>query len=156
MKIARRLYKLLLTLYPHSYRTAFGEQMMQTFIDHYTDVATSVGRVRMDFWLFMIIDEIKNIMRQQMISLREDRTLLTVTVAKVVVSAVLLIPLSALCYAILVNAILAVPHPPVSGIGFLIALAALVLFSGVLSVVVSYVLASLVVRALPKRSISTL
>jgi hypothetical protein len=152
MNTARRLYTLLLMLYPRSYRTAFGEQMMQTFIDHYTDVATSAGRVRIDFWLFMVSDEIKNIARQQIVSLREGRRLRPAMAAKMAVTAVLLIPLFAACYATLVTAVLAAPHPAVSGLSFLIALAALVLLSGIFSAATSYALAGLVLRALPKRT----
>ena len=155
MKTAKRLYTLLLMLYPQSYRTAFGEQMLQTFVDHYTDVATAAGGVGLDFWLLMVSDEITNIVRQQLVSLSAGRARLRVTAAKVVVSAVLLVPLYVVCYATLISAVLSAPHPPVSGIGVLIALAGLVLLSGILSAAASYALASLVVRVLPKRAMST-
>ncbi len=154
MKTATYIYNLLLQLYPRSYRNAFGAQMLQTFVDQYTDVATSAGRVSMHFWVFTVTDEMNNITRQHIESIMEAHPFLQITVPKLVVSAVLLIPLYAVCYAALVTASLVLPHPHVSGLGFLLALAALVLLSGVFSVVASYVLASTLVRVFPTRNMN--
>ena len=149
MKHANQIYKVLLKLYPQSYREAFGTQMMQTFIDHYADVEKSEGRVSLSFWLSVITDEVRNIPAQHLTPLKGTGTFLEVTVTKLALSAVLLIPLYVLFYAVLVQVSLALPHPHLSGIGVLIALAALLLLPGVFSLVASYALASAVVRILP-------
>lgn len=153
MKNARFLYAQLLKLYPRSYREAFGAEIMQTFMDHYMDVEQSEGCVSIAFWLPMISDEIKNILEQQRASLMEENTFLKMTLSKWVLSGVFLIPLFILCYAALVKVALALPHPPVSGMGVLFALATLLLFSSVFSVVSSCLLANALVSVFLKRKI---
>ncbi len=90
-------------------------------------------------------------MRQHLTSLAEGHSFLRPTVTKLIVSAMLLIPLYAVFYAALVSASLLLPHPPVSGLAFLYALAGLVLLSGILSVVASYLLVSLFFSLLSQR-----
>jgi hypothetical protein len=50
------LYRLLVRLYPAAHRRAFGEQMVQTFGDHYRDVVVSRGGSRLKFWLAVLAD----------------------------------------------------------------------------------------------------
>jgi hypothetical protein len=142
MKNAKRLYNALLNRYPHRYRKEFGAQMMRTFIDHYQDVQKSEGRVGMSFWFSAIADEISNITQQHLTSLMEENSFLKVTASKLMVSALLFLPLYAVLYAIIVRASLALPHPPLSGSGVTIALTAILLFPSVVSAAGSYVLAS--------------
>ncbi len=154
MNIAKQLYTLLLRLYPRSYRNAFGADMLQTFVDQYTDVKTSAGRVSMYFWLSTVTDELQNILRQYRTSLTEGHAFLRLTVTKLVVSAMLLIPLYPLCYAALVSAALRLPHPSVSGLGFLGVLAMVVLLAGIFSGATSYLLVSLVLSVRSQRKMS--
>ena len=149
MRNAKRFYNALLTLYPHGYRKAFGAQMMQTFLDYYADVETSEGRVSAAFWLSAITDEIKNIAEQRMASPGEGNKSVKITAFQGVVSAGLFFPLYAVFYAALVKISLALPHPPVSGIGFLIALTGLFLIPGVLSVVTGCVIANALMSVFP-------
>ena len=53
---ARRLYGLLVRLYPAAHRRAFGEQMVQAFGDHYADVVEGRGGSRLRFWLAVLAD----------------------------------------------------------------------------------------------------
>src|SRR3954454_21704441 len=88
-----RFYDLLLRLYPHSYRTLFGTQMRQTFIDHYQDVEASEGVVSMQFWLALITDEIPNIAREHAASMLERHPFLKFTTSKLVLAALIFSPL---------------------------------------------------------------
>jgi hypothetical protein len=53
---AQRTYRRLIRLYPASHRRAFGEQMVQTFGDHYRDVVEDRGGSRLRFWLAVLAD----------------------------------------------------------------------------------------------------
>ena len=53
---AQRTYRLLVRLYPAAHRRAFGEQMVQTFGDHYGDVVVGRGGSRLRFWLAVLVD----------------------------------------------------------------------------------------------------
>ena len=155
MKTAERIYGVLLTLYPRGYREAFGPEMMQTFLDHYEDVARSGGHVGSGFWLSALTDEIKNIARQHRASLTTAGDLSKVSTTASVVSALLFVPLCAVFYAALVTVSLAVPHPPVSGVGVVVTLSGLLFLSAVLSAVSSSALAGALVRAFTRSAART-
>src|SRR5512138_3541245 len=53
---AQRMYRLLVRLYPAAHRRAFGEQMVQTFGDHYRDAVEARGGSRLRFWLAVLAD----------------------------------------------------------------------------------------------------
>lgn|SRR6185437_12154800 len=53
---AQRIYRLLVRLYPAAHRRAFGEEMVQTFGDHYRDVVQARGGSRLRFWLAVLAD----------------------------------------------------------------------------------------------------
>lgn len=151
MKNAIRIYNALLRFYPASYRSAFGAQMLQTFIDHYKD-EVSGGHVNIRFWISTITDEFQNIAAQYGNLLMEGNSLRKVTVWKLLIAAVFIVPLYAIFYALLVRVSLALPHPHVSGISVVIALAALLLvFPGALSITASYLLANMLVSLFAKR-----
>jgi|GEM_PF-2643319 hypothetical protein len=138
MKNALQFYRLLLTLYPRAFRAAFGAQMLQTFLDQYADVEASEGAVGLAFWLFLLADEARSIAEQHR----------RASAARLALAAALFLPLFAVFYAALVRVSLALPHPPVSGAGFLLALAGLLLLPGILGAVVSYTLAGVVTAGL--------
>jgi uncharacterized BrkB/YihY/UPF0761 family membrane protein len=146
MKNPTRIYNLLLWFYPSSYRKAFGAQMMQTFIDHYDDVQKSEGHASAQFWFSIITDELQNIGRQYAVSFRERNDFLKLTASKLVASALFLVPLYIVSCMVLTKIALTVPHPHVSGIGAVVALAVLlIVLPGILSVVTSYLIASILV-----------
>jgi hypothetical protein len=122
---------------------------MQTFTDQYCDLKKSSGRIGITFWLAALVDEIAGIMRERTTWLREGKGFLRITGWKVVLSGLLLVPLYVASYAALVKISLALPHPVASGIGFLLALAFLLLCPAAFSMVVSYLLASTLVSILP-------
>ena len=78
-----------------------------------------------------------------------------VTSSKLIASAVLLVPLYAVFLAAFAKAVLALPHPHVSGLGVVAALAALALVPGIFSLTASYVFASAIVRVFLKRQVRT-
>jgi hypothetical protein len=53
---AQRMYRLLVRLYPAAHRRAFGEQMVQTFGDHYRDAIEARGGSRLRFWVAVLAD----------------------------------------------------------------------------------------------------
>ncbi len=50
---AQRTYRILVRLYPAAHRRAFGEQMVQTFGDHYVD---TIEDRRLRFWIAVLAD----------------------------------------------------------------------------------------------------
>jgi len=142
MSKAVRAYQLLLHLYPRRYRSAFAAQMLQTFIDYYADVERSEGRVSVQFWLSAITDEVTNIGRQHMLSLTENG-FLRPTSWKLLLAAVFLVPLYPVFLVGVVKTSLALPHPPLSGIGVVVGFAALLVIPSALGLLVSYLLAGL-------------
>jgi hypothetical protein len=53
---AQWMYRRLVRLYPAAHRRAFGEQMVQTFGDHYRDAVEARGGGRLRFWLAVLAD----------------------------------------------------------------------------------------------------
>lgn len=152
MKTAIRAYSLLLKFYPRQFRKEFGVQMIQTFRDHYNDLEKSGGHVGMSFWFMAVTDEVRNIARQRLAFLTEGNHFLKMSVGKLVLSALLVLPLYGIFCASMVKISLTLPHPPLSGIFAIIAMATVaVILPGILSVVLSYTLASAFVSILPKR-----
>lgn len=62
---AERLYVFLLCLYPRVHRQEYGPLMLQAFKDHYRETREAQGRVGITFWLDMIADETKSVLREQ-------------------------------------------------------------------------------------------
>jgi hypothetical protein len=61
---ALRFYTFLLKFYPKYHQQVFGSQMLQTFKDHYNDILEHEDRVGVDFWLEVVSDEVKGIVRE--------------------------------------------------------------------------------------------
>jgi hypothetical protein len=70
---ATRLYAFFLKFYPRGYRRAFGSQMLQTFKDHYTDVVELDEQTGTRFWLDVVWDEVRSILREQFTVLKESK-----------------------------------------------------------------------------------
>jgi murein DD-endopeptidase MepM/ murein hydrolase activator NlpD len=68
---ATRIYQWLVRLYPVSYRRLFGEQMLQTFQDHYRDAIASGDESEGRFWLGVFADEVKALPRAQVAAVKE-------------------------------------------------------------------------------------
>ncbi len=68
-------------LYPRAYRQAFGEQMRQTFRDHYCDAVERRGEPESRFWREVVRDAGKSVVREHLAALAEGiwsmRTILT-------------------------------------------------------------------------------
>jgi hypothetical protein len=152
MKNAIRVYGLLLRLYPRGYREAFGAQMLRTFVDWYADAGGAEGRVGVRFWFSLVADELRNVVRQHGAALAEGDGHVRVSVGRAAVAAVFAFPLFAAFWGLVVKLALALPHPPVSGIFAVVALATVALvIPGVLGVAVSWVLAGALLRIWAKR-----
>jgi hypothetical protein len=146
MKNALRAYGALLRLYPASYRQEFGAEMLQTFRDHYFDIQNSKAETGAVFWFSAIVDETKNIVRQNVSSLGDANGFFKPSWPKVL-TALFVLPFYVLCSAATVKLSLAIPHPAVSGLGAVLALAmTLVIVPAAISVVSSYFLAFSIVR----------
>jgi hypothetical protein len=68
---AARRYARLVRLYPRAHRQAFGEQMRQTFRDHYRDAVEGRGEPESWFWLEVVRDEGKSVIREHLTTLAE-------------------------------------------------------------------------------------
>ena len=64
------LFALLLRLYPHAYRLAFGQQMLRTFQDHYRDVVETQGASAFWFWLGVLGDAGRSLIREHLSALQ--------------------------------------------------------------------------------------
>jgi hypothetical protein len=74
---AARVYALLLRLYPRAHRQAFGQQMRQTFQDHYRDVVETGGEGALRFWLGLLGDVRRSLVQEYLAALRtafDERT----------------------------------------------------------------------------------
>ncbi len=68
---AERVYAWFLRLYPRAHRQAFGNQMRQAFQDHYCDAVETEGEQTARFWLGVVGDEGKSLLREHIAALRE-------------------------------------------------------------------------------------
>jgi hypothetical protein len=68
---AERIYARLLRLYPRAHRQAFGEPMLQAFRDHYCDAIETGREQTTRFWLSVIGDEGKSLLREYLAALAE-------------------------------------------------------------------------------------
>jgi hypothetical protein len=71
---AARVYALVLRLYPRAHRQAFGEPMLQAFRDHYRDAVEWEGQQASRFWLGVLGDAGKSLVRERIAALAEGRT----------------------------------------------------------------------------------
>ncbi len=69
---AARLYAVWLLLYPRAHRQVYGPLMLQAFIDSYRDALATQGRTGMRFWLGVVGDEAKSLVREHGTALREE------------------------------------------------------------------------------------
>jgi len=70
---AQRTYRLLVRLYPAAHRRAFGEQMVQTFGDHYGDAVEGRGDGRLRFWLAVVADAGTSLLTEHVAEARARR-----------------------------------------------------------------------------------
>jgi hypothetical protein len=68
---ATRVYRWVVRLYPATYRRLFGEQMIQTFQDHYRDAVATGEESVTRFWLGVITDEVKALPRARVTAAQE-------------------------------------------------------------------------------------
>jgi hypothetical protein len=68
---AERVYAWLLRLYPRAHWQAFGAQMLQTFRDHYRDAVETGGEQIAWFWLSVVGDEGKSLLREHIAAFAE-------------------------------------------------------------------------------------
>jgi hypothetical protein len=67
---AQRTYRLLVLLYPAAHRRAFGEEMVQTFGDHYRDAVQERGGSRLRFWMAALADAGASLLTEHAAELR--------------------------------------------------------------------------------------
>lgn len=68
---AERVYTRFLRLYPRAHQQAFGEPMLQAFRDHYGDAIETEGEQTARFWLRVVGDEGKSLLREHMAAFAE-------------------------------------------------------------------------------------
>ena len=117
-----RVYRLLLRAYPRRYREEFGDDMLQTFTDYHTDIVATNGHAGVQFWAPLIADDLRNAGRQRLASLSDGDGTSTLSVGRLVLAALFLVPIFVLLSAASVTVALAMPHPPINGIVVPIAL----------------------------------
>jgi hypothetical protein len=67
---ADRIYAILLRLYPRAHRRAFGQQMLQTFHDHYRDMVETRGDSALRYWHEVFSDTGRSLAREYLLALR--------------------------------------------------------------------------------------
>lgn len=73
---SRRLYRLLLRLYPHSFRRAYGAEMMQFFTDCCRDAITARGAAGLfGLWLHTLSDLAGSLIREQRAALMRSQSI---------------------------------------------------------------------------------
>jgi len=88
---AFRLYAALLMFYPPGHQRAFGAQMLQTFKDQYKDVRETEGTIGLGFWIGVITDDMKNIVKEHLTSPTTNKiALMGMMIACLLVAFVLL------------------------------------------------------------------
>jgi len=70
---AQRMYRLLVRLYPAAHRQAFGQQMVQTFGDHYRDAVQCRGGSRLRFWFAVLADTATSVVTEHTAEVRARR-----------------------------------------------------------------------------------
>jgi hypothetical protein len=70
---AQRMYRLLVRLYPAAHRQAFGQQMVQTFGDHYRDAVQCRGGSRLRFWFAVLADAATSVVTEHAAEVRTHR-----------------------------------------------------------------------------------
>ncbi|MBV9616683.1 MAG: hypothetical protein JO031_14620 [Ktedonobacteraceae bacterium] len=76
--------------YPQGYRQAFGSQMLQTFKDHYSDVVELDESAATRFWVAVVSDEVRGILREHFIALKERTSMNTTWIKQGLLFGVLL------------------------------------------------------------------
>ncbi|MGO8947883.1 MAG: hypothetical protein ACLQUY_09510 [Ktedonobacterales bacterium] len=66
---ALRIYRWVLRLYPAAHRRDFGEPMLQTFGDCYHDAVEREGMSEAQFWLGVLTDESRSLIREHLATL---------------------------------------------------------------------------------------
>jgi|SRR5581483_1458636 len=87
---ALRLYACFLKCYPQGYRRTFGSQMLQTFKDHYRDVVEPGENAAMRFWVAVVSDEVRGILREHFIVLKERKPMNTIWIKQGILFGILL------------------------------------------------------------------
>jgi hypothetical protein len=90
---AAHLYTLLLLLYPRAHRRAFGEQMLQTFRDHFQDAVETDGESVPLFWLGVLSDAGQSLARERVGAFRERVWTMKKVLAGIVVTGLLVVAL---------------------------------------------------------------
>lgn len=67
---AEQFYAFLLHLYPPMHHREYGPLMLQAFHDHYRETREVYGRIGIMFWLEVLADEMKSILREHISSIR--------------------------------------------------------------------------------------
>lgn len=62
---AKRVYALLLRLYPRGHRRDYGPLMLQTFRDEVRDVLATSGAIGIAFWLEVLVDVVRSAWSEQ-------------------------------------------------------------------------------------------
>ncbi|HEV8666819.1 MAG TPA: hypothetical protein VN665_03150 [Candidatus Paceibacterota bacterium] len=141
----KKIYTVLLLLYPKAHRIRFGNEMMQVFEDAYAE-AKSKG-VLATFWARIISDAVVSAPAERMAEL--ENNLITFmhneyfkpTISKVILAAVGTVPLFWILTLAFVDLSEHLPHPHVSGVGVLLAFSLIVFVPMIVSATISYVCA---------------
>lgn len=109
---ATRVYAWLVRLYPRAYQRRFGQQMVQTFQDHYRDAVETTEESPLRFWLGVASDTGISLMRERNAAMRDMRGERTgpmktaLAVASTTIGILLLLGLRVWLYP----AVLSAPH----------------------------------------------
>lgn len=145
-------YRLLLRLYPRRFREEFGDDMLQTFLDYHADATAGDGQAGFRFWTFLIVDDLRSAARQHLATVTGGSGTVTLSIGRLALTMLFLVPLFVVLSAASVTIALAVPHPPVNGIIVPIALVMVgIVVPGTVGAAISWSLAGAVQHLWAKR-----
>ena len=126
MNFACVVYRVLMLLYSARFRAEFGDQMTQTFCDHFNDARQSRDGVGLSFWCGVLADALPSALHQRALVWRDAPF-------ASLLSALMGVFVFLVAYSALVTLSLRLPHPPIVGIAFPITLATLLVGAATLS-----------------------
>lgn len=136
LRSAARVYALLLRLYPRAHRQAFGQQMLQTFQDHYRDIHETRQESALWYWHDVLGDVGRSLVREYWMTMRMAMregtgSMRTGGAVALTVVAALLLLLGMRVW--LSPALLSAPHGGGSALSSVVGLALLVLVYGLVA-----------------------
>ena len=123
-------FKVLLLLYPESYRNHFGQEMLHAFEDMYQEELEKYRKVRLGFWISIFLDTAKSVLTEHMNMMKKQgvKNYLNINTYNVI-GGILLLPFLLILGSDFIGRVVQgdFSHPNMGAVGFL---SRFILYSG--------------------------